>query len=272
MADEQLQQVAQALSRQRAFGKYRGFVVDNADPEKLARVRLHVPALLGEAQTGWALPCLPCGGLANQGLFAVPAIGAQVWVEFEGGNLDFPIWSGTFWQQSGDAPSEAQDPPTTLVLRSGKGHVVLLEDADDGERVKLLHCAGAVLDLDADGNVLLADNNSGKLTLDAANGKAILEDVNGNTLTLSSSGATLEDANGARIEMSASGVTVSTSASITLDGSSVMLGGAGGEPLIKGTSFLALFATHVHPTSMGPSGPPIPQGEASSLSSKVLSA
>ena len=255
MPDGLQRQLAQTLNQRRAFGKYRGFVNDNADPEKLARVKLRVPALLGEAETGWALPCLPCGGLANQGFFSVPGVGAQVWVEFEGGNLDFPIWTGTFWQQSGDAPEEAQDPPTTQVLRTAKGHVFLLEDKDDAEEVKLLHSAGAMLDLDRDGNVVLADNNGAKLTLDAANNQAVLEDANGN-----------------KIEMAASGVKVSASATITLEGAQVMLGGSGGEPVIKGTSFLTLFATHVHPTGVGPSGPPIPQGEMSSLSTKVMSA
>jgi Uncharacterized protein conserved in bacteria len=118
MPDDLQQQLAQNLGQRRAYGKYRGFVTDNADPERLARVKLRVPSLLGEAESGWALPCLPCGGLSNQGFFAVPGVGAQVWVEFEGGNLDFPIWTGTFWQQSGDAPTEAQDPPTTQVLRT----------------------------------------------------------------------------------------------------------------------------------------------------------
>lgn len=272
MPDDLQSQLAQNLAQRRAYGKYRGFVVDNADPDKLGRIKLTVPALLGEAPTGWALPCVPCGGLANQGFFTVPGIGAQVWVEFEGGNLDFPIWTGTFWQQAGDAPSEVQDPPTTQVWKSAKGHLLLLEDKDDVEEVKLLHSAGAQLDLDHDGNVLLSDSNGAKLTLDAKNGKVVLEDANGNSLTLDSQGAVVADANGNKIEMTASGVKVSTSATLTLEGSQVMLGGAGGEPVIKGTSFLTLFATHVHPTGMGPSGPPVPQGEMSSLSSKVMTA
>jgi len=99
MPDGLQRQLAQTLNQRRAFGKYRGFVNDNADPEKLARVKLRVPALLGEAETGWALPCLPCGGLANQGFFSVPGVGAQVWVELEGGNLEFTIWTGTFWKK-----------------------------------------------------------------------------------------------------------------------------------------------------------------------------
>lgn len=272
MADDLQRQLAQNLGQRRAFGKYRGFVTDNADPDKLGRVKLRVPALLGDQETGWALPCLPCGGLANQGFFCVPGVGAQIWVEFEGGNLDFPIWTGSFWQQPGDAPTEVQDPPTTQVLRSAKGHVFLIEDKDDAEEVKLLHMSGAALDMDKDGNLALTDQAGAKLTLDAKNGQVLLEDANGNSLTMSSQGATVQDANGNKIEMTAAGVKVSASATITLEGSQVLLGGAGGEPVIKGTSFLTLFATHIHPTGVGPSGPPVPQGEMSSLSTKVMTA
>lgn len=272
MPDDLQQQLAQNLGQRRAYGKYRGFVIDNADPERLARIKLRVPSLLGEAESGWALPCLPCGGLTNQGFFAVPGVGAQVWVEFEGGNLDFPIWTGTFWQQSGDVPTEAQDPPTTQALRTAKGHVLLLEDKDDGETIQLLHSAGAKLEMDKDGNILLTSNNEDKLTLDAQNSAIILEDANGNALTLNSQGAKLEDANGNTVEMTASGVKISTSGMLTLEGSQVLLGGSGGEPVIKGSTFLGMYAGHVHPTSMGPSGPPIPMGETSSLSTKVMSA
>jgi len=77
------------------------------------------------------------------------------------------------------------------------------------------------------------------------------------------------DKNGNKVEMAAAGVTVSGQ-KVVVKGTTVMLAGEGGEPIIKGQSFLTLFATHVHPTAMGPSGPPIPQGEMSSLSSKVL--
>ena len=62
---------------------------------------------------------------------------------------------------------------------------------------------------------------------------------------------------------------VSSSATITIEGSMVNIGGSGGEPLIKGQSFLSLFATHIHtvaPVVGGPTSPPIPQGEMSTLS------
>ena len=81
----------------RFYGKYRGFVVDNADPEQLGRLTLRVPSVLGDkVVTGWAMPCLPYGGDADQGFFFIPKKEAGVWVEFEEGDLEFPIWVGAF--------------------------------------------------------------------------------------------------------------------------------------------------------------------------------
>ena len=86
----------------RYYGKYRAFVVDNADPEQLGRLKLTVPSVLGdEVVTGWAMPCVPYGGAENQGMLFVPDIDAGVWVEFEEGDLEFPIWVGTFWSKPG---------------------------------------------------------------------------------------------------------------------------------------------------------------------------
>lgn len=253
------------------YGKYRGFVVDNNDPDQLGRVKVRVPSVLGDAVTGWALPCLPFGGLADQGLFTIPEVSAQVWVEFEEGELSHPIWTGTFWQSSGDVPSEGQKaPPTTRVLKTPSGHVLQFDDESGSEQFRLHHPAGSEMTIDAQGTVLLTDANGAKVTLDVAGNQVIVEDANGNKLTMSTTGTTVQDANGNKIEMTAAGVNLKASATVVVEGSAVMLGGQGGEPVIKGPSFLALFATHIHPTAMGPSGPPIPQGEMSSLSTKVM--
>jgi hypothetical protein len=269
--DEELARLLRDL-RGRSFGKYRGFVVDNVDPEKLARLRLRVPSLLADQVTDWALPCLPFGGLANQGLFLVPEVGAQVWVEFEGGDRSHPVWTGTFWQASGDVPTD-KDEPTTRVLRTPKGHVLSFEDADDEEAVHIEHCTGATVDIDPQGTIALTDANGAALTLDAENNRVVVADANGNTLTLDSGGVSVEDASGNKIQTSASGIKVEGQ-QIVVEGTQVMLGGQGGEPVIKGQSFLTLFATHVHtsvPTG-GPTSPPIPQGEMSALSMKVTTA
>ncbi|MDW8323755.1 MAG: phage baseplate assembly protein V [Burkholderiales bacterium] len=262
--------LVQALRTQRAFGKYRGHVVDNEDPQRLGRLRVRVPALLGDAVTAWALPCMPCGGAAGHGWFCVPEVGAQVWVEFEGGDLNYPIWVGTFWQQPSDVPQEVTAQTTTRLFRTAGGHVLMLEDAVGGERILLQHAGGASLEIDPDGTVALTDQGGARLSLDAAANRVVLEDAHGNTLALSAAGASLEDAHGNRLEMAAPGVRVQAGR-IVIEGSQVLLGGEGGEPLIKGQSFLTLFATHVH-TCTGPgspSSPPIPQGEMSTLSMKV---
>jgi uncharacterized protein involved in type VI secretion and phage assembly len=85
------------------FGKYRGKVVNNVDANQLGRIQVSVPAVLGEGQSSWAMPCTPYAG-SGVGLFAIPPTGANVWVEFEGGDSDYPIWSGCFWD-TGDVPA-----------------------------------------------------------------------------------------------------------------------------------------------------------------------
>jgi hypothetical protein len=78
------------------FGKYRGKVENNIDPMQMGRVQVSVPAVLGDGTLSWAMPCVPYAG-SGVGFFAIPPTGANVWVEFEGGDPDYPIWSGCFW-------------------------------------------------------------------------------------------------------------------------------------------------------------------------------
>ena len=85
------------------FGKYKGKVENNLDPMQMGRVQVSVPAVLGEGRLSWAMPCAPFAG-SGVGFFAVPPVGANVWVEFEGGDTDFPIWTGCFWG-TGEVPA-----------------------------------------------------------------------------------------------------------------------------------------------------------------------
>ena len=104
----------------------------------------------------------------------------------------------------------------------------------------------------------MTDKSGAHVTIDAAAGEIVIEDANGNSITLDASGISCEDAAGTQIVTGAGGVEVKGT-TINIEGQSVTVGGAGGEPLIKGQTFLALFNSHTHPcTAPGsPSGPPL---------------
>src|SRR5438045_8574732 len=118
------------MSDEKAFyGKYRGVVTDNKDPLMIGRVRAKVPDVLGDAESGWAMPCAPFGG-SGMGFFALPAVGAGVWIEFEQGNPDYPIWSGCWFGSQSEIPSSLLSPPyqKSMIITSG-GNRVLLDDS-----------------------------------------------------------------------------------------------------------------------------------------------
>ena len=244
----------------RLYGKYRGFVVDNADPEQKGRLRLRVPSVLADETTAWALPCLPFGGLADQGFFMIPEIDAQVWVEFEEGNPHHPIWTGVFWQTGSDTPTEAAiSPPTTRVIKTPSGHTLQFDDASGAEKFRLAHPAGAELTIDENGTIDLVTPGGEQLVLDASASEVVLECANGNRLTMDRSGVKVEDPHGNSVTTAAASLTVSGT-KIVLDAPQVALGGEGGEPLIKASTFLGWLASHTHNcTAPGaPSGPPVP--------------
>jgi uncharacterized protein involved in type VI secretion and phage assembly len=109
------------------FGKYRGKVLNNVDPLQLGRVQVSVAAL--PAPTNWAMPCAPFAGMLN-GFYVVPPLGANVWVEFEGGDPDAPIVSGYFWGV-GEVPSAALlSPPgvTQIALQTTLMNSLVISD------------------------------------------------------------------------------------------------------------------------------------------------
>jgi uncharacterized protein involved in type VI secretion and phage assembly len=96
--------------RNRFYGKYRGTVVNNVDPLKMGRLMVQVPDVLGSSPSSWAMPCLPISG-KQMGMFVLPQIGAGVWVEFEQGDPDYPIWVGCWWGSAAEVPALAQAAP-----------------------------------------------------------------------------------------------------------------------------------------------------------------
>jgi uncharacterized protein involved in type VI secretion and phage assembly len=88
---------------QRYLGKYRGTVLNNVDPMQIGRIQAIVPDVSSVLPSSWAMPCVPVAGI-NTGMFAVPPIGAGVWVEFEHGDPDYPIWTGCYWGLAAEVP------------------------------------------------------------------------------------------------------------------------------------------------------------------------
>src|SRR5689334_4447142 len=112
------------LERKRYYGKYRGIVSDNKDELGLGRLRAVVPAVKGQNETSWALPCVPFAG-KGVGWFMIPPEKALVWIEFENGDWDQPIWSGCFWDP-GQVPASPAV-PDLKVLKTQSGAITINE-------------------------------------------------------------------------------------------------------------------------------------------------
>jgi uncharacterized protein involved in type VI secretion and phage assembly len=100
-------------SPKKYWGKYGGTVVNNIDPEMRGRIQALVPAVSNVALSSWALPCFPVAGIQN-GMYAVPIIGSKVWIEFEAGDQDHPIWTGCFYGSSAEVPALALLTPPVI--------------------------------------------------------------------------------------------------------------------------------------------------------------
>jgi uncharacterized protein involved in type VI secretion and phage assembly len=133
------------------YGKYRGVVTDNKDPLMTGRVKARVPDVMGEKETGWAMPCAPFGG-SGVGFFALPTVGAGVWIEFEHGDPDYPIWSGCWFGSAADMPPILLVPPykKTLIKTEG-GNSVLLDDTPGTGGITLETSGGQKVVMNATG-------------------------------------------------------------------------------------------------------------------------
>ena len=161
------------------YGKYRGTVVNNIDPEQIGRLLIQVTDVHGLSITSWAMPSLPVAGIQS-GVYVIPTVGAGVWVEFEGGDPEKPIWSGCWWGSVAEVPPLAiagipaspnialQTPGQTTLVLSDVPAVGITMKTKTGAMI-VVNDAGILISNGKGATIMLAMNtvtvNGGALTV-----------------------------------------------------------------------------------------------------------
>ncbi|NMG08788.1 phage baseplate assembly protein V [Brasilonema sp. UFV-L1] len=141
------------------YGKYRGIVTDIQDPLMMGRIKARIPDVMGDQESGWAMPCVPFGG-SGVGFFALPTTGSGVWMEFEHGDPDYPIWSGCWWGSATEMPPILLAPPyKKFLIKTEGGQSILLDDTPGIGGMTLETSSGQKIVLSATGVEI--DNGQG---------------------------------------------------------------------------------------------------------------
>lgn len=161
------------------YGKYRGTVLNNIDPEQRGRLMLTIPDVLGLIPSSWAEPCVPLAGPTGppMGVYFVPPIGTGVWVEFEHGDPNYPIWAGCRWGAPSDVPPLAKlgnpaDP--NIILQSLLQHSIMISDMPPSP------ATGGII-LKSTTGAMIVVNDSG---IYISNGKGAMITMIGPTITI----------------------------------------------------------------------------------------
>jgi uncharacterized protein involved in type VI secretion and phage assembly len=152
------------------LGKHRGVVEDNKDPHKKGRVQVRVPTVLGDSKLSWAMPCMPYAGPEEVGFFTIPPERANVWVEFEAGDPNRPIWSGCFWGENETVPARLGT-AEQKVLKTKAGTIKI---DDSAEELTIETSRGAKIVMDSQG-------------IEISNGKGASVKLSGNTVSINGS-------------------------------------------------------------------------------------
>lgn len=125
-------------------GLYRGEVANNVDPERRGRVQIKVPSVFGDNTLTWALPCVPYAG-PGVGFFLIPPVGARLWIMFERGDPEYPVWMGCFWDSAGDVPASPQvaemkvlkTDTATVTIMDGPGPASVTVETQSGLKIEM---------------------------------------------------------------------------------------------------------------------------------------
>jgi uncharacterized protein involved in type VI secretion and phage assembly len=168
-------------SSQKFYGKYRGMVINNIDPMQMGRIMVQVPDVLGEIPSSWAMPCFPVTG-KQMGFWSIPQIGTGVWVEFEQGDPNHPIWSGCWYGSAADVPALAlatQAPLSSVFMQTAAQVTFQISD--------LPGPAGGILMKTATGAMIMVND----VGITISNGKGATIVMTGPTVTINAGALTI---------------------------------------------------------------------------------
>jgi len=169
------------MSDKKYLGKYRGMVINNLDPMQMGRLMVQVPDISGLIPSTWAMPCFPVTG-KQMGVWVLPLIGSGVWVEFEQGDPDYPIWVGCFPGSAADVPALAltgNPISPSIVLQTSLQNTLMISDmAGPTGGILLKTTTGAMISINDVGITI----SNGKGAIITMTGPTV--DVNGGALTI----------------------------------------------------------------------------------------
>lgn len=130
------------------YGKFRGTVVNNVDPLQIGRIQAIVPDVSNIALSSWAMPCVPITG-KQMGTYFVPQVGSGVWIEFEQGDSDYPIWVGGYWGIVAEVPALALAgvpvSPNMVLQSAGQNSLVISDLPGPTGGIMLKSTTGATI-------------------------------------------------------------------------------------------------------------------------------
>jgi uncharacterized protein involved in type VI secretion and phage assembly len=141
----------------RFYGKYRATVLNNTDPQQQGRIQVQLGDRYGLFPSTWAMPTFMFAGKAS-GVVVLPPMGSSVWVEFEAGDPDYPVWSGAFYPDAMGFPTLALAGGTPLSpnihLQTTSGTILTLSD-NPAQQVRLQTATGAMITIGTAGITIL---------------------------------------------------------------------------------------------------------------------
>jgi len=163
------------------FGKYSGIVINNVDPLQMGRIQAMVPDVSNVIPTTWAKACVPIAGL-QMGSYFVPPIGAGVWIEYEQGDTNYPVWVGCWWGSAADVPALAlagNPASPSIVLQSQMQNSIVISDVPGPTGGIMLKSVTGAMILVNDVGITISNGKGATITLV---GNAV--DINMGALTI----------------------------------------------------------------------------------------